>query len=419
MIAHITRREMYDLVWAEPLDAVAGKLSLSHWRLRDLCVQHRVPLPTAAYWRDRAAGKNPRQTIFASSADPAVELISLDPTSPSDPVIEERLERGRKAAIAPRRLMKSREPNTRTIEWSRIDKPHTAVSLTAHTLRRAKPDHDGIIANSGEGLLSMRLGAGSVERAIFILDSIARGLEAREISCTLAGKHVEVRRGVDKVPFMLAETITRRKHDPTVDELKAEERYRRSARYRDWDFTYERQYPEFDYIPTGELTISIEAWSMDQRRRNWRDNSRATLEAQLDSIIDELHGWIDYRRDDRLKDERNARLRRRAEENRTRTEARTKREEERDELLDEIVEMGRKAEQLRSWIAWAEGIEDAETQRMLSWARQRLGELERALDPASFGDWLRERTLFPEVDPFSPLPADPDLETPPPQESLI
>ncbi|MCS0495315.1 hypothetical protein NVS89_09410 [Ancylobacter sp. MQZ15Z-1] len=416
MIAHVTRREMYDLVWAEPLEAVAAKLGTSHWRLKDLCVRHRVPLPTTAYWRDKAAGKRPRQTIFASSADSAVELISLDPTSPSDPIVEERLQQARKAATAPRRLLKPREPNTRTIEWSRIDKPHTAVSLTAHTLRRAKPDHDGIIAISGEGLLSMRLGAGSIERAIFILDSIARGLEAREISCTFAGKHVEVRRGVDKVPFILAETIKRQKHEPTVDELKAEERYRRSARYRDWAFTYERQYPEFDYIATGELTISIEAWSTDQRRRNWRDNTRATLEAQLDPIIEELRGWIDYRRDDRLKDERNARLRRRAEENRKRTEARTKREEERDELLDEIVEMGRKAEQLRSWMAWAADIEDTETQRMLDWARRRLGELERALDPASFGDWLRERTLFPEVDPFAPLPADPDQETPPPQD---
>jgi hypothetical protein len=88
--------------------------------------------------------------------------------------------------------------------------------------------------------------------------------------------------------------------------------------------------------------------------------------------------------------------------------------EERGELLDEIVEMGRKAEQLRTWMAWAADIEDTETLRMLDWAGQRLGELERALDPASFGDWLRERKLFPEIDPFAPLPADPDLETPPP-----
>jgi hypothetical protein len=348
MIAHVTRREMYDLVWAEHLETVAGKLGISHWRLKDLCIQHRVPLPTAAYWRDKAAGKKPRQTIFASSGDSAIELISLDPTSPADPVIEERLERARKAAIAPRRVTKPREPPPRTIEWSPVDKPHRVVSLTAHILRRHKPDHYGVIDIGGEGLLSMRLGAASVERAIFVLDTIVRGLETREITCTFVGKQVEVRRGVDKVPFILAETIRRQKHEPTVDELRAEERYR-LARQRSWALPYERQYPEFDFIPTGELTISVEAWSMDQRRRSWRDNSRATLDAQLDSIIEELHRWIDYRRDDRLKDERNARLRRRAEENRRLTESRTKREEERHELLNEIVEMGRKAEQLRSW----------------------------------------------------------------------
>lgn len=54
---------------------------------------------------------------------------------------------------------------------------------------------------------------------------------------------------------------------------------------------------------------------------------------------------------------------------------------------------------------------------MLNWSRQRLSELERALEPASFGDWLRERTLFLAFDVFAPLPADPDLETSPPQGS--
>lgn len=74
--------------------------------------------------------------------------------------------------------------------------------------------------------------------------------------------------------------------------------------------------------------------------------------------------------------------------------------------------MGRKAYQLRSWIVWAEGIEDTKTQRRLDWSRKRLSERERALDPTSLGNWLRERTQFPIVDPLAPLPADPDLETP-------
>jgi len=86
MIAHLTRREMYQLVWTEPLEVVASKLGISHWRLKDLCIQHRVPLPTAGYWRDKEAGKTPRQTIFVSAAHPSIELIKLDPSSPTDPV---------------------------------------------------------------------------------------------------------------------------------------------------------------------------------------------------------------------------------------------------------------------------------------------------------------------------------------------
>ncbi|MBK5961294.1 hypothetical protein CCR97_24255 [Rhodoplanes elegans] len=431
MIAHITRREMYDLVWAEPLDTVAGKLGISSWHLKDLCTRHRVPVPAPAYWRDKATGKDPRKTIFASSDDPTVELISLDPNSPTDSVVEQRLERARAAPIALRHVVKPRVANPRTIEWSPVEKPHKVVALTAHSLRRAKPDHDGIVEISGEGLLTLRLGADSIERVIFILDSVVRGLETRGMTCTVAGhsgeiaRHrrrygqaqVEVHRGADKVPFLLTESIKRQKHEPTVAELKAEERYR-LARQRNWSLPYERQYPEFDYIPTGELAISVEAYSRDQRRRNWRDNSRATLESRIKDIIEDLDGWVESARVGRLERERSHRVWQRAEENRKRAEERKKRETARDNLVDEIVELGQKAEQLRSWIAWAGDIEDAETRRMLSWARERLSEIERALDPASFGDWLREHKLFPEIDPFASLPEDPDLDTPSSQDSL-
>lgn len=44
MIAHVTRREMYDFIWTEPLETVANQLGVSHWRLKDFCVQHRVPV---------------------------------------------------------------------------------------------------------------------------------------------------------------------------------------------------------------------------------------------------------------------------------------------------------------------------------------------------------------------------------------
>ncbi len=69
--------------------------------------------------------------------------------------------------------------------------------------------------------------------------------------------------------------------------------------------------------------------------------------------------------------------------------------------------MGIKADQLRSWISWAADIEDPETRRMLDWARERLASIKRALDPASFGEWLQGARDVPGHDPlrrYRPIP---------------
>lgn len=70
-------------------------------------------------------------------------------------------------------------------------------------------------------------------------------------------------------------------------------------------------------------------------------------------------------------------------------------------LIAEIVLLQAKARDLSAWIKWAAPIDDPETRRMLDWARRRLASIERAVNPGRFGDWLREKKLFPEVDPMT------------------
>jgi hypothetical protein len=103
----------------------------------------------------------------------------------------------------------------------------------------------------------------------------------------------------------------------------------------------------------------------------------------------------------RIEQDRQSRLWQRADENRRLAEARNKRETARDELVTEIVDLGTKAGRLRTWIELAAASGDPDSKRMVDWARQRLTAIERALNPERFGDWLRERKLFTEVDPFS------------------
>lgn len=53
----ITRQELYDLVWREPLRTLAKTLHISDVRLAKICRRANIPLPGLGYWAKRAYGK--------------------------------------------------------------------------------------------------------------------------------------------------------------------------------------------------------------------------------------------------------------------------------------------------------------------------------------------------------------------------
>ncbi|MBD3846169.1 hypothetical protein IED13_10710 [Bosea sp. SSUT16] len=410
MTFHLTRRQLYDLIWSRALPQVAQHLGISEWQIRQICEGHRVPLPAAAYWRDKAAGKRAKQAIFTSTADAQLELITFSGTKPQVPLAA--VEKPVVAAAKP--APPRREPVARVkaepVIWQPVVKPHALLLPLAKALRSTKPDRTGVIQVGGELIPLMSIAEGSVERAIFVLNDLIKRLGAQGIACTLSRRHFTIAREQDKVDFKFTEKIARRPHNPSLQELQAEAlRIRRGGSTE--SYYWNKAYPEFDFVPTGVLRLSIEQYGREGRRRNWQDSSRATFETQVAEIVLTLSDWIDDARKWRLERERDSRLWKRADENRRLAEQRRKREDERDALIAEIVELQAKARDLRAWIDWAAPIDDPETKRMLEWARKRLAPIERAVNPNRFGDWLREKKLFPEVDPFAPLPDDPDLET--------
>lgn len=409
-MASLTRRQLYDLIWSHEMPKVAAHLGISEWQIRQICENHRVPLPTAAFWRDKAAGRRAKQAIFTTTANAQLELITLGPTKTPVPL----------AAVEPPPVAMAKPPPPRRepavkikvepVEWQEVANPHSLLLPLAKALRSTKPNRNGAIEVAGESIPSMSIAQGSVERAIFVLDDLIKRLVAQDIACTLSRQHFTIAREQDKVEFKFTEKIARQPHNPSLQELQAEAlRIRRGGSTH--DYYWNKAYPEFDFVPTGVLRLSIETYGREGRRRNWQDSSRATFETQVADIARILSEWIDDERKWRLERERQSRLWRRADENRQLAAARKKREDERDALITEIVLLQAKARDLRAWIEWAAPIEDPGTKRMLEWARKRLASIERAADPAKFGHWLREKKLFPETDPFAPLPDDPDLET--------
>ncbi|MFG1214952.1 hypothetical protein V5F72_20880 [Xanthobacter flavus] len=390
MAADLSRRELYDLLWAERTADVARKLGLDEWILRETCKRHRVPVPPPSYWRNIEAGKVPRRAVFVDTLDPAVECIGFGLSARPRIEVEER-PAARRLPPPTRVKPRKREPNPRSIEWEPVKKPHAALAATANALRRTRAD-GGIVSVRGEGVAAMRLGTFSIERAIFILDRILGLLEGRGLACAVTGDCLRASTGVDGVRFRLREKIGRAPYEPSV--------HGRQNPYS-W-------HPRFIEVPTGQLAFSIEEWGGDRLRQNWRDNTLAHLEAQTAPICDVLLQWLEHIRLRRLERERQSRLWRRAEQNEELQRAREKREREREALLQEMVNRRVRADRLRGWIAATGEPSAPETTRMLGWARVRLAELEHGLDPHSFAELLRERQLFPDVDPLAPLPEDPD-----------
>jgi len=46
----LTRKELYDLVWSQPIGKLAKKYKVEPQRLKEICTENKIPLPNRGYW---------------------------------------------------------------------------------------------------------------------------------------------------------------------------------------------------------------------------------------------------------------------------------------------------------------------------------------------------------------------------------
>ena len=78
----LTRRQLYDLVWSEPITAAAERMGIAPAALAQACRRHRVPVPTRGFWARKATGRQGKQAIFVEVDDPIVNAVELSPEWP-------------------------------------------------------------------------------------------------------------------------------------------------------------------------------------------------------------------------------------------------------------------------------------------------------------------------------------------------
>jgi hypothetical protein len=54
----LTRQELYDLVWSEPMTKISARFGISDVAMAKACQKMQVPVPPSGYWARKSAGKS-------------------------------------------------------------------------------------------------------------------------------------------------------------------------------------------------------------------------------------------------------------------------------------------------------------------------------------------------------------------------
>lgn len=264
----LTREQLYELVWSEPMQAIAPRLGLSDVGLKKACNRMRVPTPGRGYWAKKAAGVAPRpaklpKLLASVRADQQVAVFSR----PSRSTLERKAEETGPVAD---QVRYEALPEHRIVVPELLAEPHKLVAASVRLLRNAKTDaQHRLVLRSGR-CLTVAATLGTVDRAMLIYDTLIKACEARgfavEVTVNEQSTATTVTVGEEAVGIVIEERIDR-------VERPAPERPA-------WQYAPKA----YDYMPTGRLTIRFQHQYLGVRQ-SWSDGKKQRVEDCLNDVM--------------------------------------------------------------------------------------------------------------------------------------
>ena len=329
---HLTRQELYDLVWSEPVYKVAERYAISGVALAKKCRKAAIPLPERGYWNRLQAGKRVRKTPLKPAAAGTSETLVIiqgegpRPPKPPEPELDPQIVK----AIAAEQL----EKNKITVP-EHVTHLHVEAKKIADAFQFGRPWNE---RNKPEPLELRRRR---------ILHALFRAIEQRKGDVTArpynAGFDVELLGSTFRMSC--SEPIRRKRVPMTKEQLKARS---------EWET---RDYNTVDE-PSGILRMRMARG--DAHPKDIFDTDDAPLETRLNDVMIWLfqHSITVAERDRRAEEariaaEERAKKQREAEIARWKAEEKRREEKERvDDLLDDVKQWS-KAVELRAYVAAA------------------------------------------------------------------
>lgn len=384
------RQELYELVWAEPMTAVAKRIGISDRGLAKACARGDVPVPERGYWQRLEAGQKVLRPPLPAASNSVSEVITINLWSQitDDPVAEAALDTPELQMEIERELTPGR-----AIAVPTLGKRHSLAEAIQRNLKDQKADKYGAVACQGHGLMHVRVSPETVPRAVAILDALLKGVEARgwrmEIRHDTIGSSFWV--GAENFHFAIDEHVRRIDHVETDKEKATKEKAARNRGRPDAELSLMiLLQPKWDFVPTGELTLTVQGPVNTGISNKFRDTAATTLESRLNEAMVCVRRMAAIGAAQRVVREQHERERlarqAAAAEERQRQEA----ERARKAALLEEATMWRRADDLRRYIA------KAETRALSNGDDQ---------DRTSIGRWAAwARTCADEIDPIEKRP---------------
>lgn len=192
----LTREQLYEEVWTEPMTKVSSRLGLSDVGLAKICRGAAIPTPPRGYWAKKRNGEAVRRARLPK-LDKPIDFVFRPPQKPPASIpTEPEYDEDVRQLIAAAKLLPPLVPKIGLSEL------HPLVERTRRSLARCKSDErqwcraDGLLHPEpckGRPVLEVHVSRPLVDRALLFLDALLRGVES------IGGKVKESKEGTPQL----------------------------------------------------------------------------------------------------------------------------------------------------------------------------------------------------------------------------